>query len=173
MTVSWNEAPDSVLHLAKQIIDEYHPDLESASIAFLYRSEPGNKNGKDILGQAAKFPEKMRPLVDVDYHFLIWLSFPDWNRFTDKQREALLDHELSHCTMVERDGEEFPEMRGHDIEEFNHILERYGFWLNSMRPTVKAVEDALQLPLPAFEEPEHEPGTIGTFRISTSLDIDA
>src|SRR3972149_7414235 len=89
MSVSWSSAPDSILHLAKQIIDQYHSDLNSASIAFLLRSEPGTKNGRSILGTASKFPDKLRPLVEGDYDFLIWVSWPDWNRLSDKQQPIL------------------------------------------------------------------------------------
>ena len=43
---------------------------------------------------------------------------------TPEQRRALIDHELSHCSFLDQ----VPEMRHHDIEEFKHIIERYGFW---------------------------------------------
>jgi hypothetical protein len=60
-----------------------------------------------------------------------------WTQADGRAREALVYHELLHAAhAVDRDGEpKFTEegkpiwdIRGHDIEEFNDVVRRYGAW---------------------------------------------
>lgn len=161
MSVTWGKAPQSILTIAQQVIDSYHQELESVNIAFLLRSEASIRNGKKVLGQASKFPEKLKPLVGEEYHFLIWISAEDWMRMTDIQREALIDHKLSHCGWDEDDEKAF--IKGHDIEEFHSTLYRYGLWAPGEEALKPALEAALQLELVKSEKAK---GKIGTFDIT-------
>jgi hypothetical protein len=49
-----------------------------------------------------------------------------WNLFNDAQRAALIDHELCHFRKNKETGAY--DARGHDLEEFNEIVERHGIW---------------------------------------------
>ena len=49
--------------------------------------------------------------------------------------------------------DQIPEMCHHDIEEFKHIIERYGFWNYSLLQIKPALTDALQIKMP-IEIPE-------------------
>lgn len=73
--------------------------------------------------------------------FLISIWYEGWVNMTPEQRRALIDHELCHCIVEEDEetGNTKLGMRGHDIEEFNEIVSRHGFW----RPEVQTfVEEA-------------------------------
>ncbi|MCC6455185.1 MAG: hypothetical protein IT328_09610 [Caldilineaceae bacterium] len=140
MAVTWEEAPSTVIELAERIIERYHEHLLDARIAFIMRSEAQSANGKLTLGKAKKLSAEMQ--VHIPFDFVIWLAKDYWEAFlTPKQREALIDHELSHCKW---DGFT-ASMKGHDVEEFSHIIERYGFWWPQSDEFATAVQAALPL----------------------------
>lgn len=146
MAVEWDAASEEVLEMAAELIAQHHPTLGVARIGFLFRSEAGRNGHKRVLGQASKVTAKWQPLLDQPLDFIIWLAADYWlGEATPLQKRALLDHELSHCTM--RDGYE-PVIRPHDVEEFAHIIERYGYWRDDLLPVGRAFE---QHALP-FEE---------------------
>jgi hypothetical protein len=125
MTV-WSEAPQSVVNIAQEVIEKYHPDLKGAVIGFLFRDKDGSSMGKAVWGKAKKVSDELRPYLDYD--FIIWISEETWIRLTEDQQTAVIDHELCHITKV--DGE--AKMRAHDIEEFRQIIERHGYWNQSL-----------------------------------------
>lgn len=153
MAVEWMTAPQPVIDLAKRIIERYHPHLVTARIAFIMRSEAPESNGKVTLGKAKKVSAELQ--VHIPYEFIIWLARDKYIALSALQREALIDHELSHC---EWDGDT-ARIKGHDVEEFAHIIERYGFWW----PSSDRVEMAVQAALPLPKEPtEPRQGSVGT-----------
>lgn len=139
MAVEWKEAPQLVLDMASRIIDTHHDHLLDAKIFFIMRSEAPISNGRATYGKCKKVSAEMQVHIDAD--FIIWLAEDTWKSFSVKQREALLDHELSHCQW---DGLN-ASIRGHDVEEFNHIIERYGMWWPSSDGFAMAVQAALPL----------------------------
>lgn len=136
--VEWKEAPDSIIQMAQGIIGAYHPWLEDAAIGFIMRSEAPVSNGKKTLGKARKVTDEQRVFMDFD--FVIWIAEDEWGSLDVNQRRALIDHELCHCHMA-NDGK--TKIRPHDIEEFNCILERYGFWWPNAETTVDAVQASI------------------------------
>ena len=138
MAVEWCEVDKEVLRIAEEVIAEYHPELQDCSIGFLFRSEGPVSAGKVTLGKARKIPAEQR--VYMDYDFVIWLAEDWWRRLKPEQRVALIDHELTHCRM---DDEEKAWIAPHDVEEFNCIIERHGFWWPQAEPTMKAVQATL------------------------------
>jgi hypothetical protein len=141
MAVTWEEAPAEVVALAEKLIDKHHPDLLDARIGLLMRSEAPKKDGKATYGKAKKVSDELKALLPFD--FLIWFAADVWDAFSTKQRTALVDHELCHCRMIGGSEPVF-KMRGHDVEEFNCIIERYGAWW----PSAEQFETAVQAALP-------------------------
>lgn len=122
----WAQAPKSVVHLAQEMIQAHHPGLAEARIAILMRTQPTTSKGKLVLGHAEKVGDKWKTLIGDDYDFLIWLDDENWGRSDKQRRRAILDHELCHCEYDP--AEQKAKIRGHDIEEFSAIAERYGAW---------------------------------------------
>lgn len=143
MAVEWKEAPQSVIDMATGIIEAYHPSLEDAAIGFILRSEAPVSGGKKTLGKARKVSDEQRVFMDFD--FVIWLAEDEWLSLEKNQRRALIDHELCHCYMT-NDGK--TKIRPHDVEEFNCIIERYGFWWPESEPT----QDAVQASIPGVRQ---------------------
>lgn len=138
MPTTYIPADDETLALAVEIIEDYHPTLKHARIAIVFREgDPPTSNGKETLGQASLVTSKMNVIAAERFDFFIWLAGDWWHDATDKQRRALLDHELCHCA-----GEPFAwRMRSHDIEEFSCILERHGTWYRELHNFVKTAQD--------------------------------
>lgn len=152
MPVEWSEAPQTVIDIARRIIAKHHPKLADARIAFIMRSEAPVTNGKVTMGKAKKVSAELQ--VHIDYDFIIWLARDEWLTLGPLQREALVDHELSHCFW---DGLS-ASIKSHDVEEFSHIIERYGLWRPSLVEFGAAVQQALPLPAAVAQRQ----GRIGT-----------
>lgn len=140
--IIWSEVTQEVLKIAQDLIKKYHPGLEDSRIGFVFRSEAGKSGGKFVVAKAAKVPEKYQPL-NLEIDFLIWIAFDTWVNFDTNQRQALIDHELYHCTS--EDGTF--KLRGHDVEEFAEVIKRWGMWNSSLMDSAAAFEKALQLDL--------------------------
>lgn len=139
MAASFRTASADVIKIAKDLIGKYHTHLIYARIGFLFRSEAPVSGGKVTLGKAKLVTAEMK--VYADYDFLIWLAKDRYDLMTEEQRTALIDHELCHC--LYDDVEEKASLRGHDLEEFNCILQRYGFWWRGAEMTAQAVQGHL------------------------------
>lgn len=137
MAVEWEKAPEDVIELAKELIEKHHPHLRSAKIGILFRSEAPMRKGRRTLGKAGKVTPRWKPLLEERLDFVIWLAADWWlDELDSRQQKALLDHELCHCIL----GDNGWTTRGHDIEEFNVILERYGPWREDLERTVRAID---------------------------------
>ncbi len=139
---TWTKASPDLLAMAGRLIETNHHKLLDAKIGFLFRDTAGSSQGKETLGKAQKVPDRLKPYLNLD--FMIWISEEDWNSLPATSREALLDHELSHCTFDENDN---PKIVGHDIEEFVDVIKRHGAWNLDLART----KDAIQDPLPGME----------------------
>lgn len=121
---------EAVEEIAQRLIGNYHPELGTARIKFLFQEKAGKKGGKVILGKAQKVSGVLEHFADAD--FLIVVALDQWNDLAANRRTALVDHLLERCT-----GEEDPEdpgaemkwkTREPDVHEFSTILQRYGAW---------------------------------------------
>lgn len=137
--VTWEKVSPAVLSLANEIIYEHHPWLVEFRIGFVFRSEGFKKEGKLVIGNTSKVSPKFTPHLNL--HFLIWLAANEWDRMTEIQRRALIDHELCH---ISREGK----LVSHDIEEFGAILQRYGLWKSDLFRVGRVLQSAVQLAMP-------------------------
>ena len=125
--------------LATKVIEDYpenHWHLADAKIIFLI-CEMGKNGEKQILSEAKKVSGMLRFFTECD--FIICLHEPWWIEASAERREALIDHELTHCGWKENKngepvmnyntGEELAivyTLRPHDYTEFLHLISRYG-----------------------------------------------
>lgn len=138
--IEWWTVDETVVELAKELIEKYHKPLKNARIGLLFRDEAPISNGKATLGRASKISDKWKPLLKDRYHFMIWLAYDRWQMLDNRSRRALLDHELCHCIM-ESDGK--ISIRPHDIEEFNDVIQRHGLWNVDAQQMALAVQGKL------------------------------
>lgn len=163
---TYTKCTETVLNMAREMIDKYHPDLEDAMIGFLFRDEAQMSKGKLVLAAAKKAPAWIQPYAELE--FLIIIAEDEWNKMQDSRRMALIDHELSHCTF--RKGE--PKIVGHDFEEFHHIIERHGLWTMDLFVAKDRFDNA-QKELEGFEMPSGTGKVVTIDNVVTNDNLEA
>lgn len=163
MATVWYPAHQAVIDIAKELIRTHHKELQDARIAFIMRDFAPVSNGRQTMGKARKVTPEQQ--VHIKYDFVIWLAQNVWNELTALQKTALIDHELSHCSWDEESG---ASMLGHDIEEFAHIIERYGFWWPHSGNVQNAMQQAMLLPT----EPRQSNGTVEAMPVGWMLSVE-
>ena len=126
------EAPQSLLNTIDDLVKDFHPYLANSRIGAMLRKECDDTRGRH--GNAAVVPAVMRDKVEMD--FIIWICEHAWNGWGSERRQALVDHQLCHCYFSGSGG---PVIRPHEIEEFNEIIERYGFYTFELQKTESIV----------------------------------
>lgn len=129
-------------------LDEHkHFKEDDIAVDFLLRVDPKIKAGQHVLG-SIMLPTVQGQLKDLFEQLLASLfgRMPDflcildrdfWMEADEVTRMALLEHELCHVKQertkagdlrFDMDGNPVYGIVGHDIEEFNYIVRKYGAW---------------------------------------------
>jgi hypothetical protein len=169
----WREAPE-VRVIANRLIPLYHDHLVGYEdeIRYLFRDVAQRTRGAVVWakahlvsGMTAYFAQgtsdsfadpEMEPNL-----FVMEVALPIWQDLTDRQKDALVDHELIHFAIEENEllGP-IRTIRPHDVEEFTAIASRYGAW----RPALERFADALRLheldPTPVSPPPARKPDPV-------------
>jgi len=144
---------DMTVAIAERIREEYHPELVEARIRYVFIPHGPAKNGVVRLGVAKRQSALNALLTEAD--FVIILSHDHWLDLTPSQREALLDHELCHCTVsLDTDGQ--PDgwaLVHHDIEEFAAVVTRHGYVFSRQRDYARKTHRQLTMFLAAEPDP--------------------
>ncbi|HVV37613.1 MAG TPA: putative metallopeptidase [Acidimicrobiales bacterium] len=128
--------------IAGELIPEHHRGLIGCRIEFVFRSKATKTKGRVVLGSARKLTglnawlagQMSEDSIVPEQFFVIELAEDEWINLSERQRRALVDHELSHCdAYIDDDGELKLSTRGHDLEEFTSIVERHGLWKGDVR----------------------------------------
>lgn len=161
MPTEYSAAPD-VEKVARQLINRYHTHLATARIDYVLivkRDKDGNpqpveSKGKQLWGRARKvtglnaFLSRKQGSEGAEDYFVIEIDAFVWGRINAKVREALVDHELCHCTY---DGDmDKPSIRSHDVEEFGEVIRRHGLWRPEVESFVRIGAEQMKL---GFEPP--------------------
>jgi hypothetical protein len=135
---------EEVEKIAKKLIPKYHSHLANCKIAYLFKNKKIKSKGREVVATAEKISKKQHALSG--YHFLITTSYPTWKELSDKQRLAVVDHELEHCFVEDDDktGEPKYSILPHDVEEFGSIIKRHGLYTTNLVRIGRVVEDALE-----------------------------
>ncbi len=134
-----------VLNTVKDLISKYHTDIATARVGVIWKEKASGDENNKVLATAHKVTDKQHA-CGVEYDFIIEIASDTWNGLDEKQRVALLFHELCHCGCEtdEVSGEHKFIIIKHDLEEFRDVVERYGFWRDSLKKfadTCKNVEE--------------------------------
>jgi hypothetical protein len=132
--------------LLEELVGQFYPHLAEARIVLLWRwGLKPDKDGRLVLGRCKKASDLDHALAEYD--FAIMLNHGAWAALNDRQRRALVDHELMHAAVsydkngdVERDEDGRPKwrIRKHDLEEFRDIVERHGCYKGDIEDFVRA-----------------------------------
>lgn len=160
---------ETVAQIANGLIPNYHPELATARILYIFVSKASTKNGQEVWGKAKKLSGLFEWYSEKD--FLIEVAKDKWDALNAKERTALVDHLLERCT-----GEEDEEnggamkwkLRDPDVQEFSSILQRYGAWhkgLHSFVSIAKGIKldeiiaEEAEIDLSEGEEEEEQVGS--------------
>lgn len=128
---------------------EWHEKLSEARIALAWRLRlKPDVDCKIVLGKCVKISDLQKELAHYD--FIIVLNQIYWDDFSEKQRLALLDHELCHAapSLNRKTGDQLRDardrpiwrVRKHDIEEFACVVERHGMWKGDLQLFAQAID---------------------------------
>lgn len=109
--------------------------LKRANILYLFTS--ADRVGKEGAANAARYPRKLHPGSRSKYDFVIAFAQPVWHRFTEKQRKALVYHELLHCGSDENG---HFRIEPHDLEEFVAVVKEFGIWDERVRKMAEQIQ---------------------------------
>lgn len=140
MPKSYSEA-ESVRTISAGLIANYHPELASARMRFIFVDKASLKGGVEVLGKAKKISGPLEYCLELD--FLIEIAQDRWNDLTIEQQTALVDHLLERCTGEEdeKTGEMRWKNREPDVQEFASILRRHGAWNDSLSGFVSVAHE--------------------------------
>jgi hypothetical protein len=139
------------------LVAKHHEDLVHARIVLAWhKGWRSDADGIRKLGMCKIATDLDRELAPFD--IVILISRPWWqDEFTqDAQRDALLDHELTHAVLaldaygdpvVDETGRRMYRIRRHDVEEFGEIVARHGLWKRDLDRFSQAIARAPRLPL--------------------------
>jgi len=135
------------------LIEKHHQHLQDVKIAIAWRfGWAANADGLMTMGRAKKCTDLDRQLAEFD--FVLLLNHEAWNKggLNEKQRLALIDHELCHCEVTmdsngepkfNEDGRLVCRIRKHDIEEFQDVVARHGCYTHDLAEFAnKSIKDS-------------------------------
>ena len=143
-----------VYAILDRLIERYHEHLTNARIAIAWNlTWQPDVDGRCTLGKCKKASDLDRELAPYDIVVMLRHEFFEDAEVTDAQREALIDHELSHAEIVRDDNGEpkrdtkdrvLYRIRKHDLEEFTDVVRRHGLWKADIESFAAALERARQ-----------------------------
>lgn len=152
-------------HLDKMLAHHQHLDEAKIAIAWMLDVK-ANVDGFLVLGKCKKQTDLDREMREFD--FVIFLNATTWKQFDEKQRAALMDHELCHAGVAEdkKTGDPVLDEKGrrvyrtkkHDVEEFESVIRRHGLYKRDLQTFAKAcAEGPLFKDLPEQPAPSKNP----------------
>lgn len=160
----YRRAPE-VAEIARQLITRVtqHQELVNAHIEYVFIAKAPTSRGRSVLGRARKLTGLSAWLSHPEQHqgsfaepfpyFVIEISHDTWRDLDDNQRIALVDHELSHCSVGQDDeGATVLAMRHHDVEEFLGVITRNGLWKGDVQQLGIVASEQLSLALDRIPE---------------------
>lgn len=119
------EAPD-MKKIAVALIRR-HPTIravtEDLRIGYRLRLGEPSGEGESAIAVCTKAPALWRDESGLDVVIWAWQFW--WTTFDERQREALVLHELCHVDRTEKGG---VKLRKHQVEEFTLVVHEYGIW---------------------------------------------
>ncbi|HYQ69657.1 putative metallopeptidase [Actinophytocola sp.] len=155
-------APE-VEKIARKLIGKHHEHLNrhDVRVRCLFRDPAARSHGRLVYGKASKVSGRTAYLVGLEHNdrldddgpvdfFLIEIAYDPWQGLTERQRIALVDHELCHLEVElpeDSDKDRTLSLRGHDLEEFTEVVKRHGLWRPSVAEFTQVAKSA-QLAFP-------------------------
>lgn len=158
---TYSEAPD-VSGTVEEIQELHHPELDGVTVGvlFVFDDEESSDSVLKYQGYPAQAVARITPLRDRAMGLadaLIVVDRANWVALTQSQRDALIDHELTHLTRALDKETQRPKsdvlgrpklrMRQHDHQFgwFDEIAQRHGEASPEVRQATRLMESSGQL----------------------------
>jgi len=160
----YEKAPEIEV-IGNTLIQAYHSHLKEAKISYVFQDKAAKfSDGRTILGKAAGRSNLDKLLSERKEDFVIIIGKDRWEKMTEVERRALVDHELCHCGIVmDAQGHTKFAMRGHPIEEFpenlarfEHRRQRIGLLIENPPSAIAIKQEAPRKIEPATKEEEEK-----------------
>ena len=114
---------------------KYHPELVGANIGCVFKEKATKSGDKPITGKITKTSGKYGPLLEKPYDFIMTVGNDVWMEYSQTEKEAWVDHILSHAYGVDNDdGSVTWKTRKPEVLMFPGVVERHGIdWMESLR----------------------------------------
>ena len=112
-----------VLDIAKDLIAKDHSHLTDLPILYMFVKKMSEWGRMQLRSPKEVFIS--------GYRFVMEVNHSAWVNLTEKQRIALVDHELCHAGYNPETGE--ANIIDHDVEEFGEVIKRHGFWRDDVK----------------------------------------
>lgn len=144
MPIIYRPAPE-VAAIAEKLIEQYHQHIKdfNVRVEYVFQDKIQMKGDNEVWGTCRKITNLNAYLASNeqssgDPFFVISIAEPVWEILPEKERMALVDHELCHTAAEyqEKDDEEPVvklAIKPHDMEEFACIVRRHGMWRDSIK----------------------------------------
>lgn len=163
VTLLLAEEHPQVYQRLHDLVAQHHGELLQANIAVAWNTAWRlDIDGHLTLGAVKRASDLDRELAAFDFVVLLNREWWEHPSTTAIQRDALMDHELSHCTVREDPNTREPmrdergrivyRLRRHDLEEFTSIAARYGIWKRDLEAFAEALARSPHPRLPLDEE---------------------
>jgi len=140
-----------------------HEHLQDAHLGVVWTNAINQRQQRTVMATAeipgiqaggwrrARFEHQMTQWFGRMPDFLLTFSGPECQRLSDREFCALVEHELYHCAQstdregsprFRDDGTPLYAMRGHDVEQFVGVVQRYGVTSADERAFVAAATRA-------------------------------
>jgi predicted metallopeptidase len=138
MHIVYEDAPE-VAEVVERVNKLYGLQLDPFNIKCVFRDQ--FITGKAFWAKVSKVSPLFKFLTGIDLILVVVRAF--WDHLSEKQREALVFHELLHCKVkFNSEGKKVISLRNHDLEEFSQVVELYGLWNNELEKFSKSIRSA-------------------------------
>lgn len=142
-----DEDQPEIYAMLGELVEAHHDHLIGAEIRIaFYEGWNPDDDGHLTLGKCKIASELDRRLHGCQV--IVILNRDAWEHFSERQKRALLDHELCHAEIkLDKDlqpveaeeGRKVYRTRKHDIEEFRAVVERHGIWKDDLQTFAESV----------------------------------
>ena len=133
MATSYSELKE-LEEIAAKVILYMGWEIEQPKIKYLILEA----DRSSYLGRCTKASEKWKFITGLDFIIEVWQKA--FESMTDKQREAIVLHELTHIICKEdKEGNTKWGLQKHDVEEFCSVVAIYGAWEEPLKVMLNAL----------------------------------
>ena len=123
---------EKVKEVLDYLIESYRSDLSGVNIEPLFRDSLIINKTKEVWARIHKVSNLYKFLLRID--FIIEVYKDVWEALSDEGKRALVAHELRHIKVAfDKNGERILSLIPHDFEEFEEIINQYGFWKEDLK----------------------------------------